>query len=64
MAWATTIAFKRENGALVGRWKDVHGERVSITTVSSDGTTLTTKNTGSDSEQVSNWTEVWDKVRQ
>ena len=60
---STTISFKRENGTLVGRWKDAHGERVSITTVSSDGMTLTTKNTGSDSEQISNWTEVWDKVR-
>jgi hypothetical protein len=28
----TTLSFKRENGALVGRWKDSHGERVSIAT--------------------------------
>jgi hypothetical protein len=59
---STTISFKRENGTLVSRWKDAQGERVSITTVSPDGKTLTVKNTGTDAEQTSNWTEVWDRA--
>jgi hypothetical protein len=58
----TTISFKSGNGALVGRWKDAHGERVSIITVSPDGKTLTVENSGTDAEQTSNWTEVWDKA--
>lgn len=60
---STTVFFKWENGALVGKWKGSHGnERISTAKVSSDGKMLTVKNAGTDAEQTSNWTEVWDKV--
>lgn len=58
----TSASFKWDNGTLVGRWKASDSERISITTISPNGKMLTVKNASTAAEQVSNWTEVWDRL--
>jgi hypothetical protein len=56
-----TISFKRENGAIVGRWKG-KGKRLSIARMSHDGRLLTVENVSDVYNMVSNWTTSWDRV--
>ena len=56
-----TIAFKRDNGTIVGRWKG-KGKRLSIARVSADGRSLTVENVSSVYSRLGNWTTAWDVV--
>ena len=56
-----TIAFHRDKGAIVGRWKG-EGKRLSIAKVSQDGRSLTVENMSNVYNMVSNWTTSWDRV--
>jgi hypothetical protein len=56
-----TIAFKRDSGTIVGRWKG-KGKRLSIARVSTDGRSLTFENVSSVYSMVGNSTTAWDRV--